>query len=50
MTFNELVTYPYDFFLNFLSSLEDSPIFYIVLSGLVVCGIVMLINWAIRRV
>lgn len=48
MTFTEIVTYPYTFFISLLSSMEDFALFYIVLAGLVICAVVMLITWVWR--
>ena len=44
MTFNDIVTFPIQFFISLMSTMSELSIFVMVIAALVVCSVVMLIT------
>ena len=50
MSFAEIVTYPYYFFIDLITTyLSEFAPFYTVIGGLVILGLVMLVCYIVRR-
>lgn len=48
MSFIQIVSYPFEFFISFISTLEAVSLFYMIMAALVLCSISMIISKVMR--